>query len=104
MMDSVEAGWILGGLKFKTTVERIEAIHMGVVTRWGFLKKSVPFGNRNDHWQAVVSQMQSGDEFWEYDYTNKWGTKRGYALIRNGQVIGSYRTYAVHYSPIDEGL
>lgn len=103
-MDKVKVGFILTGLKRKTTREQIEANNLQSVsvTKWfKATHKLVPFGYRNDKWQSAISQLQVGDQFWEYEYDVR-GVKRGYALVRNNQVIWYEQTSAVYTT--DEGL
>ena len=103
-MDKVKVGFILTGLKRRTTREQIEANNLQSVsiTKWfKTTHKLVPFGYRNDEWQRATSQLQVGDQFWEYEYDVR-GVKRGYALVRNNQVIWYEQTSAVYTT--DEGL
>lgn len=98
---------VLKGLKFKTTLEKIEARHMGTITTGVFFKKtsSVPFGEIDNRWKTLVSKVQAGDEFWvDGASSSKWQQAEGYALVRSGRVIGWICIQASHVSPADEGL
>jgi hypothetical protein len=76
------------------TVQEIEAEHSVRDERLG--PDPVPFGFINDQWQALIAQMQPGDELWEWSTSpESWANlagRAGIALVRNGEVIDSFMT------------
>jgi len=106
-MVMVNEDGVLKGLKFKTTLEKIEARHMATITTGIFFKKTslVSFGERDNRWKTLVSKVQAGDEFWVYRASSsKWQQEEGYALVRSGRIIGWICIQASHVSPADEGI
>jgi hypothetical protein len=53
----------------------------------------VPFGFLNDRWQALLAEMQPGDELWQFSSPKEsWqglAGRAGISLVRDGEVIDS---------------
>jgi hypothetical protein len=81
-------------LKKRTTIEEVEAASMVRDPELG--PDPVPFGFINDKWQALLAQMQPGDELWEFSSSQEsWQAlagRAGFAVVRNGKVIASMVT------------
>lgn len=65
----------------------------------------VPFGHLNMLWQAFTDGIEAGDELWRFEarIVSEWETvavHRGYARLRNGQVLRYITTEK--YVPDDE--
>lgn len=89
--DVTSLSYILESLTNRLTVEEAEAKHAVRDKRLG--KKPVPFGFRHKNWQVLVSQMQGGDELWEYSfYVGPLHAEAGMAVIRNGEVVATLVT------------
>ena len=52
----------------------------------------VPFGQLNDQWVKLKASMFPGDEIWGFssppDFWANLAGRCGYALVRNGEVVG----------------
>ena len=64
------------------------------VREWPELKK--PFGFLNGEWEELKSQMQEGDELWQFctdkeSWDHLFG-REGIELVRDGEVIASIVT------------
>ena len=61
-----------------------------------FPELTKPFGFQNTEWEALKSQMQPGDELWEFRTDREsWQQLMGSAgieLIRDGNVVASIVT------------
>lgn len=79
-------GYILDSKTQKLTVEQAEAKNMVKDSRLG--RKPIPFGFLYGRWHALRSQMQDGDELWEYNhYVGPLFAESGIALVRGGEVV-----------------
>lgn len=70
----------------RVSVTEAEAAHMVTIEN-----RQVPFGYNSGHWQRLLSEMQDGDELWEYSSGDQsWedlAGREGLALVRNGKII-----------------
>ena len=76
-------------LREKISVAEAEAAHMVEDERLG--PDPVPFGFQNHRWQALLDQMQEGDEIWtmrssEESFEHNAG-RAGTALVRDGKIV-----------------
>jgi hypothetical protein len=75
-------------LKRKLTVEEAEKEYSTVIDRAG---NAVPFGFCNKEWKDLLSEMQLGDELWEFRSPQEsWKGlcgRAGICLVRDRQVI-----------------
>ena len=74
----------------RMTLEAVEA-HERVTDPLG-AAPDVPFGHLNPLWRAFADHIETGDELWGFQAPNvsDWGfvqIHRGYARLRNGQVL-----------------
>jgi hypothetical protein len=81
-------------LQRRVSVEQVEAAHMVRHERLG--TAPVAFGFDNGRWRELITQMQDGDELWEYTspaetWANMAG-RAGYALVREGKIVGQITT------------
>jgi hypothetical protein len=88
------AAGIKDWLQKRLTVAEAEAAHM-VRNDW-LGPDPVPFGFVNGKWRALLADMQDGDELWAFSSSpESWaylGGRAGIALIRHGEVVGSFVT------------
>ena len=73
----------------RVTTEEAETAHMVKDERIG--TDPVPFGFSNAEWRELLTQMQEGDELWEFNsppktWANRYGCA-GYALVRRGTIV-----------------
>jgi hypothetical protein len=76
------------------TVEQAEADH--IVRNEGLGTEPIPFGFDNGSWRKLVTQMQQGDELWQfvssYDSWKNYAGTAGYELVRNGETVATIIT------------
>ncbi len=81
-------------LQKRVTVAEAEAAHTVPMEKLG--PDPVPFGLLNARWRALLSQLQEGDELWEFcspPWTSQiMAGRRGISLVRNGQIVASIVT------------
>ena len=75
----------------KTNVEDCEREH--VVRNEQLGADPIPFGFINQEWLALKSQIQEGDELWEFssppeDWKHFRG-RGGICIVRRGEIVGS---------------
>jgi hypothetical protein len=75
-------------LKRRVTVEQAEAANLVRDDR----PVPLAFGGRNRDWWEFLSEMEPGDELWEYSRPPGRGVcgGEGYALVREGAVVRSF--------------
>jgi hypothetical protein len=76
-------------LQEKISVAEAETAHMVEDERLG--PDPVPFGFQHHRWQALLDQMQAGDEIWtmrssEESFDHNAG-RAGTALVRDGKIV-----------------
>lgn len=78
----------LSDLTAKVTVGDAEKAHMVTIRESG---QEIPFGYNNAAWERLLSQMQKGDELWEFNSDDQsWDSlagRAGLALVRDGEVV-----------------
>ncbi len=81
-------------LKRKTTVEEEERKHMVKNDELG--SEPVPFGFINKRWLELKTQIQEGDELWEFSSSaESWkhlAGRSGLCIVRKGRIIASLVT------------
>jgi hypothetical protein len=76
--------------RYQVTIAEAEANHIVLSAKLG--SDPVPFGFRNTSWRDLLSQMQEGDELWEFESSphswNNLAGRAGIELVRKGVVVG----------------
>lgn len=83
-------------LKKKVSVEDVEKEHVITSVHNPAIKEPTVFGFVHDQWETFKTQIQDGDELWEFcSDDGSWGAlsgRAGYSIMRDGEIINSFVT------------